>query len=165
MDLGLIFGLNSRFGAVLGRIPLRFRTAFCAYSPNSLVYQRVTGGCGFSDCLKTALRLCRTFSDQRSLSHWLSCAAVRVVTGWCDEKCQSGLVWGIPLLPLEKRLRTTRNRGMVPATSRAPLRLSPSTSLGASAKAGQAFSKSVRRGAPPIVSLQRFKKPALHFPR
>jgi len=27
MDLGSIFGLNSRFGAVLGRIPLRFTFA------------------------------------------------------------------------------------------------------------------------------------------
>ena len=51
MDLGLIFGLNSRFGAVLGRIPLHFRTAFCSHSPNSLVYQRVLGRC-FSDFLE-----------------------------------------------------------------------------------------------------------------
>jgi hypothetical protein len=51
MDLGLIFGLNSRFGAVLGRIPLRFRTAFCARSLNSLVYQRVLGRC-FSNLLE-----------------------------------------------------------------------------------------------------------------
>ena len=28
MDLSSIFGLNSRFGAVLGRIRARFRTAF-----------------------------------------------------------------------------------------------------------------------------------------
>src|ERR1700675_293328 len=26
------------------------------------------------------------FAGQRLLSHWLSCASVRVVTGWCDEK-------------------------------------------------------------------------------
>jgi hypothetical protein len=43
MDLGLIFGLNSRFGAVLGRISVRFRTAFCSRLLNSFVYQRVTG--------------------------------------------------------------------------------------------------------------------------
>ena len=52
MDLGPIFGLNSHFGAVLGRIPMRFRTAFCAHSLNGLVYQRVTSGCGFSDLLE-----------------------------------------------------------------------------------------------------------------
>jgi hypothetical protein len=51
MDLSLIFGLNSRFGAVLGRIracPHWVRS----HSLNSLVYQRVTGGCGFSDLLE-----------------------------------------------------------------------------------------------------------------
>jgi len=52
MDLGLIFGLNSHFGAVLGRIPMRFRAAFCALLLNSLVYQRVTSSCGFSDLLE-----------------------------------------------------------------------------------------------------------------
>ena len=51
MDLSPIFGLNSRFGAVLGRIPLRFRTAFCAHSLNRLVYQRVLGRC-FSNFLE-----------------------------------------------------------------------------------------------------------------
>jgi hypothetical protein len=45
MDLSSIFGLNSHFGAVLGWIPLRFRTAFCSRLLNSLVYQRVLGRC------------------------------------------------------------------------------------------------------------------------
>ncbi len=39
---------------------------------------------------KTALRLCRLFAGrllvQKSLSHWASCASVRVVTDECDEK-------------------------------------------------------------------------------
>src|SRR6266851_1368995 len=35
---------------------------------------------------KTALRLCRSFVGQGSLSHWLSCVSVLVVTSWCDEK-------------------------------------------------------------------------------
>jgi hypothetical protein len=51
MDLGPIFGLNSHFGAVLGRIPVRFRTAFCARLLNNLVYQRVLGRC-FSNFLE-----------------------------------------------------------------------------------------------------------------
>jgi hypothetical protein len=51
MDLGPIFGLNSRFGAVLRRIPLRFRTAFFARSRNGFVYQRVLGRC-FSNLLE-----------------------------------------------------------------------------------------------------------------
>jgi len=59
-DLSPIFGLNSRFGAVLGRISLRFRTAFCSRLLNTLVYQRVLGRC-FSNFLKAALRLCRSF--------------------------------------------------------------------------------------------------------
>jgi hypothetical protein len=44
-DLSPIFSLNSRFGAVLGRIRARFRTAFCPHLLNSLVYQRVLGRC------------------------------------------------------------------------------------------------------------------------
>ena len=51
MDLGPIFGLNSHFGAVLGRIPVRFRTAFCSRLLNNLVYQRVLGRC-FSNFLE-----------------------------------------------------------------------------------------------------------------
>jgi hypothetical protein len=50
-DLSPIFGLNSRFGAVLGSIPLRFRTAFCSPLLNNLVYQRVLGRC-FSNFLE-----------------------------------------------------------------------------------------------------------------
>src|ERR1700730_4120187 len=80
MDLSSIFGLNSRFGAVLGRI-WRFSAHWVrSHLLNSLVYQRVTGG-GFTYFLKTALRLFRSFSDQRSFSHWVSCASVRAVTG------------------------------------------------------------------------------------
>ena len=59
MDLSSIFGLNSRFGAVLGGNRSRFRTAFCSRLLNNLVYQRVLGRC-FSNFLKTALRLCRS---------------------------------------------------------------------------------------------------------
>ena len=51
MDLSPIFGLNSRFGAVLGGIRARFRTAFCPHLLNSLVYQRVLGY-AFSDPLE-----------------------------------------------------------------------------------------------------------------
>jgi len=51
MDLSPFFSLNSRFGAVLGRIRARFRTAFCPHLLNSLVYQRVLGRC-FSNFLK-----------------------------------------------------------------------------------------------------------------
>src|ERR1700674_2495553 len=59
MDLSPIFGLNSHFGAVLGRIrALPHRVP--SRSLNSLGYQRVTGDCGFSNFLKTALRLCRS---------------------------------------------------------------------------------------------------------
>ena len=50
-DLSPIFGLNSRFGAVLGRIPVHLRTAFCSRLLNSLVYQRVLGRC-FSNFLE-----------------------------------------------------------------------------------------------------------------
>jgi hypothetical protein len=76
-------------------------------SLNSFVYQRVTTG-GFSNLLEDSAPalpvIGRSFADQRSLSHWLSCVSVLVVTGWCDEKSQGGLVWGIPLLAFEKRL-------------------------------------------------------------
>ena len=51
MDLGPIFGQNSRFGVVWERFE-RFRTWVRSLSLNSLVYQRVTGGCGFSDLLE-----------------------------------------------------------------------------------------------------------------
>src|SRR6266849_10956317 len=56
-----------------------------SHSLNSLVYQRVLAAASrtFS---KTALRLCRSFVGQGSLSHWLSCVSVLVVTSWCDEK-------------------------------------------------------------------------------
>ena len=50
MDLSSIFGLNSRFGAVLGRIRA---LPHCARSRslNSMVYQRVLGRC-FSNLLE-----------------------------------------------------------------------------------------------------------------
>jgi len=51
MDLSSIFGPNSRFGAVLGRIRARIRTAFCSRLLNNLVYQRVLGRC-FSNFLE-----------------------------------------------------------------------------------------------------------------
>jgi hypothetical protein len=84
-DLSPIFGLNSRFGAVLGRIRARLRTCFAHVPLNSLVYQRVLG-CASRICLKTALRLCRPFAHQLLLSHWASCASVRGVTVGCDEE-------------------------------------------------------------------------------
>src|SRR6266849_10738027 len=111
-----------------------------SHSLNSLVYQRVLAAVASRTFLKTALRLCRSFVGQGSLSHGLSCASVIVVTGWCDEKSQRGLVWGIRLLPLRSALLTTVTVGCA-AASRATLRLSPSTSLGASAKQGRLSQK------------------------
>jgi hypothetical protein len=56
---------------------------------NSLVYQRVLGRC-FSNLLEDSAPalpvIFRSFSDQWSLSHWLSCASVLAVTVECDEK-------------------------------------------------------------------------------
>jgi hypothetical protein len=51
MDLGSIFGLNSRFGAVLGGMSRAFPHWVRSHSLNSLVYQRVLGRC-FSDLLE-----------------------------------------------------------------------------------------------------------------
>jgi hypothetical protein len=62
MDLSSFFGLNSRFGAVFGKDSRVSAHWVPSHLLNSLVYQRVTGG-GFSYFLKTALRLCRSFSD------------------------------------------------------------------------------------------------------
>jgi hypothetical protein len=45
MDLSPIFGLNSRFGAVLGGIRALFAHWLCSHSLNSSVYQRVLGRC------------------------------------------------------------------------------------------------------------------------
>jgi hypothetical protein len=50
-DLSLIFGLNSRFGTVLGRIWRFFAHRVRFISLNSLVYQRVLGRC-FSNLLE-----------------------------------------------------------------------------------------------------------------
>src|SRR5260221_8893802 len=106
MDLSPIFGLNSRFGAVLEGTWRFFAHSLRFISLNSLVYQRVLGRC-FSNLLEDSAPalpvICRSLFDPWSLSHWPSCASVMAVTVDCDEKCQSGLVWGIPLLPLEKR--------------------------------------------------------------
>jgi hypothetical protein len=88
MDLGSIFGLNSRFGAVwegVARAPHWVRLL----SLNSLVYQRVLGR-RFSNFLEDSAPalpvICRSFSDPGSLSHWLRCASVLAVTVDCDEK-------------------------------------------------------------------------------
>jgi hypothetical protein len=82
MDLSPIFGLNSRFGAVLGGI-----THFSALASLTLAENL-----GLSKS-KWGLRLLGPsgrrrsgFAGQVSLSHWASCASVRVVTDDCDEK-------------------------------------------------------------------------------
>jgi hypothetical protein len=51
IDLSSIFGLNSRFGAVLGGITV-LRSGSLALAAKTSVYQRVTGSCGFSDLLE-----------------------------------------------------------------------------------------------------------------
>ena len=89
MDLSPIFGLNSRFGAVLEGNSRVFPHWVRSHSLNSIVYQRVLGR-GFSDLLEDSAPalpvICRSFSEQWSLSHWRSCASVRAVTVECDEK-------------------------------------------------------------------------------
>ena len=54
--------------------------------------------------LRTAFRLCRSFSDRRSLSHWLRCASVLAVTVDCDEKNR----WSIKNSPPAVRELTSR---------------------------------------------------------
>src|SRR6266852_3425916 len=121
-------------------------------SLNSLVYQRVLGR-GFSDLLEDSAPalpvICRSFPDQGSLSHWLSCASVIVVTGWCDEKFQRRLVWGITLVAFEKCPADNRNRGMCGSIAGHPSAIPLDFARGFG-KTGQAFSKSVRSGAPPV---------------
>jgi len=84
MDLSSIFGLNSRFGEGLCLLARWLRSHLLYIS----VYQRVNGG---SRLLEPSGRRRSGFAGQLSLSHWLSCASVRVVTGCCDEKLRSGL--------------------------------------------------------------------------
>ena len=82
MDLSSIFGLNSRFGALLGRIN-PFSAAASITLAETSVYQRVNGG---PRVLEPSGRRRPGFAGQGSLSHWASCASVRVVTDECDEK-------------------------------------------------------------------------------
>ena len=84
-DLSSIFGLNSHFGAVLGRIREHFSTGF-AHVRSTALFIKEYWATPSRICLKTALRLCRSFAHQRPLSHWASCASVLGVTVECDEK-------------------------------------------------------------------------------
>jgi hypothetical protein len=81
MDLSSIFGLNSRFGAVLGGITV-LRSGSLALAENLGLSKsnwrlRLLGPSG---------RRRSGFAGQVSLLHWASCASVRVVTDGCDEK-------------------------------------------------------------------------------
>jgi len=107
MDLSSIFGLNSRFGAVWEGIRA-FPHWVRSHALNSLVYQRVLA----PRLLGPSRRRRSGFAGQRLLSHRLSCASVIVVTGWCDEKSERGLVWESRFLLLRSGLRTTPNPGM-----------------------------------------------------
>src|SRR6266849_604577 len=144
--LKLDFRPKFPFWGGLGRI-CAFPHWVRSHSLNSLVYQRVLAAAASRTCLKTALRLCRSFVGQGSLSHWLSCASVIVVTGWCDEKFQRRLVWGITLVAFEKCPADNRNRGMCGSIAGHPSAIPLDFARGFG-KTGQAFSKSVRRGAP-----------------
>src|SRR5712692_2349486 len=82
MDLSSIFGLNSRFGAVFGGITPFSGLASLTLAENlglskSKWGPRLVGPSG---------RRRSGFAGQVSLSHWASCASVRVVTVQCDEK-------------------------------------------------------------------------------
>src|SRR5216684_4420625 len=84
MDLSAIFSLNSRFGAVLGGITI-LRSGSLALAENLGLSKsnwrlRLPGPSG---------RRRSGFAGQRLLSHWVSCASVRVVTEYCDEKSQN----------------------------------------------------------------------------
>ena len=85
MDLSPFFGLNSRFGAVLGRISCVSALEF-AHVPSTAWFIKEYWATPSRICLKTALRLCRSFAHQRPSSHWASCASVRGVTVDCDEE-------------------------------------------------------------------------------
>jgi len=67
MDLGSIFGLNSRFGAVFGRDNPFSALASLTLAETS-VYQRVTSG-GFSDLLEDGAPalpvICWSFTDSK----------------------------------------------------------------------------------------------------
>src|SRR5712671_1346143 len=85
MDLSSIFGLNSRFGAVLGVIWRILRALSSLHFAEPLSLSKSNWADASRILLKTALRLCRSFADhfpivfpiidQWSLSHWRSCAS------------------------------------------------------------------------------------------
>jgi hypothetical protein len=79
-DLSPIFGLNSRFGAVLESIRAFSELGLLAFA-QQLGLSKSNWATPSRTLLKTALRLCRSFAHQRQLSHWVSCASVREVTG------------------------------------------------------------------------------------
>src|SRR5713226_9004239 len=85
MDLSSVFGLNSSFGAVWEGFAL-VCTAFALSFAEQLGLSKSNWRRASRTFSKTALRLCRSFVGQGSLSHWLSCVSVIVVTGRCDEK-------------------------------------------------------------------------------
>ena len=72
-----------------------------------------------------------------------------VVTGWCDEKFQRRLVWEITLVAFEKCPADNRNRGMCGGIAGHPSAIPLDFARGFG-KTGQAFSKTVRSGAPPV---------------
>ena len=147
MDLSPIFGLNSRFGAVWEGFTLSALGSLTF--AEQLGLSKSTGGCGFSDLLEDGAPALPVVCRSGSLSHWLSCASVIVVTGWCDEKFQRRLVWGIPLVAFEKCPADNRNRGMCGSIAGHPSAIPLDFARGFG-KTGQAFSKSVRSGAPPV---------------
>src|SRR5258706_14855455 len=99
MDLSPIFGLNSRFGAVLEGTWRFFAHSLRFISLNSLVYQRVLGRC-FSHLLEDSAPalpvICRSLFDPWSFSHCPSCASVMAVAVFCGGKCTRGVFWGKP---------------------------------------------------------------------
>jgi hypothetical protein len=68
MDLGPIFGLNSHFGAVLGRNLALFRALGSLHFAQQLGLSKSNGPLLLEIFLKTALRLCRSFSGHYSIS-------------------------------------------------------------------------------------------------
>src|SRR5260370_16273205 len=138
MDLGSIFGPKFPFWGGLGG-SRAFPHCGRSLSLNSLVYQRVLGR-GFSNLLEDSAPalpvIFRSSSDQWSLSHWLSCASVRVVTVECDEKSVADkAAAGRTLSCRAKRDRTMSAVPQAPFASRSR----------------QPFSKTPRRAAPPII--------------
>jgi hypothetical protein len=76
MDLSPIFGLISRFGAVLGRIRA-FPKCVRSVSLNSLVYQRVVGRC-FSNLLEDSAPALPVICPSAIIVAW---AELRVCAG------------------------------------------------------------------------------------